>query len=362
MTVNSEHLRAFRQDLLEWYRGAARDLPWRATSDPYLIWISEIMLQQTRVDQAIPYFERFISRFPRVEALAQADLEKVLVAWEGLGYYSRARNLHRAARIVIDEMEGSLPTTSADLRRLPGIGPYTSAAIASIAFDEPVAAIDGNATRVMARVFAIRDDIKSTGAKRKIQRLAESLIDQRDPGDFNQGMMELGATICTPKQPECLKCPLSDVCGAFASEQTDSIPYSTKKRRTPQYDVAVGVVRDRPGRILLVRRDEDGLLGGLWEFPGSKVADGESPEDACCRGIREKLGLEVKPVEMLTAFKHQYSHFGIAVQAFDCKLLKDEGQHQDSTGRRWIHVSDLENIPMHRSARRVADLVSGATT
>jgi A/G-specific adenine glycosylase len=356
MTVNSEHLRAFRQDLLEWYRGAARDLPWRATSDPYLIWISEIMLQQTRVGQATPYFERFVSSFPDVTTLAGANLEAVLKAWEGLGYYSRARNLYKAAQQIVAAHGGTLPKTAAELRELPGIGPYTSAAVASMAFAEPAAAVDGNVTRVLARVFAIDDDIKSSVAKRQILQLAESVIDPDHPGDFNQAMMELGATVCTPSKPNCPICPLSGVCEALASDLTDAIPRTSKKKPTPHHEVAVGVVRDRKDRILLVRRREEGLLGGLWEFPGSKVLDGESPTAACRRGIREEVGLEVDPVEVVTTFKHQYSHFGITVKAFECVLLKETTPElTGQSGYQWLEASSLGDLPMHRSARRVAD-------
>ncbi len=356
--VNSEHTTAFRQDLLRWYRNRARDLPWRACRDPYKIWISEIMLQQTRVDQALPYFVRFVSVFPDVQSLASAGLDEVLRCWEGLGYYARARNLHRAARQMVAAHAGRFPDTVAGALELPGIGVYTAAAVTSIAFGVQVAAVDGNVSRVLSRVFGIEEDVKSTGVRRLIRDLAEELLDLTDPGDSNQSVMELGATVCTPKKPDCDTCPLREVCVAHRHNMTGLIPATRPRRPTPHHDIAVGIIRDHISRVLVVQRPYDRLLGGLWEFPGTRSTEGEPLEETCRRGIREKLDLEVLPARELTSFDHQYSHFRITMHAFNCTLLPDSEIGDGSMQHRWTSVSALDDFAMHRSARRISNLIS----
>ena len=358
MTVNSEHIGAFRHDLLDWYRSEARDLPWRSTSDPYRIWISEIMLQQTRVDQATPYYERFISAFPDVAALADAELEDVLKLWEGLGYYSRARNLHKAAKAIVEQHAGEFPGTVGAALELPGVGPYTAAAVTSIAYGVPAAAVDGNVSRVIARVFGIEEDIKSGRVQKQIRSIADDLLDTSQPGDFNQALMELGARVCTPKRPACEICPLLSTCWARRFGMTDMIPVSTARKPTPHHVISVGVVRDDDGRVLLVRRPTDRLLGGLWEFPGARQREDESLEQACARGIFEKLGLVVTPFAFLTTLTHQFSHFKITMHAFWCSTTSVGEPSPDSLRSRWVHPTELDKFAMHRTARRIADLVA----
>ena len=210
----------------------ARDLPWRRTDDPYRIWLSEVMLQQTRVDQARPYYERFVTAYPTVQALAAAPLDDVLLNWEGLGYYSRARNLHKAARKVVDVFGGQIPDTYEAIRTLPGIGPYTAAAVLSIAFGRPHAVLDGNVARVLTRVFTIHDDVKANPTRKNLQALADVLLDPVHPGRFNEAMMELGATICTPRTPSCLTCPIQRVCGAYAAETPEAFPGDQEETAT----------------------------------------------------------------------------------------------------------------------------------
>jgi A/G-specific adenine glycosylase len=251
------------------FRSVRRDLPWRRSRDPYAIWVSEIMLQQTRVAAVVPYYERWMARFPTVTALAEAPLDDVLAAWAGLGYYSRARNLHRGAREVVTRHGGALPASAAALRALPGIGPYTAGAIASIAFAQPEPLVDGNVARVLARLYAIDIDIKSSAASSTLWRLAAELVPGDAPGDFNQGLMELGATVCTPLGPTCLLCPLTALCRARAQGREHELPRMPARKRPHELPLidATALWIERRGKLLLARRTPDGLYGGLWELP-----------------------------------------------------------------------------------------------
>jgi A/G-specific adenine glycosylase len=266
-------VRLIASRIVEFYRRERRDLPWRRTRDPYAIWVSEIMLQQTRVATVIPYWERWMARFPSVGVLAAAPLDDVLAAWAGLGYYSRARNLHAGARWVANERGGELPRTAADLRAVPGIGPYTAGAIASIAHGERAPLVDGNVARVLARVCGVEDDVKSTAGQKKIWALAGELVaalpPELEPGDLNQGVMELGATVCTPTAPTCLTCPLSGPCVARAAARQDELPrVPARKAAADLRELAsVALWIERRGALLFARRPAGGLYGGLWELP-----------------------------------------------------------------------------------------------
>jgi A/G-specific adenine glycosylase len=262
------------------FRSVRRDLPWRRSRDPYAIWVSEIMLQQTRVAAVVPYFERWMARFPTIATLAEAPLDDVLAAWSGLGYYSRARNLHRCARAIVASHGGALPASAAALRGLPGIGPYTAGAIASIAFGQPEPLVDGNVARVLARVYAIDDDIKSPAAVRVLWRLAGQMVPASAPGDFNQGLMELGATVCTPLSPACLLCPLAALCRARAQGRAHELPRMPARRRPHELPLidARALWIERRDTLLLARRRPEGLYGGLWELPQVDVDPGADPE------------------------------------------------------------------------------------
>ncbi len=264
-----------QRDLLAWYAACRRDLPWRRTRNPWAIWVSEIMLQQTRVDTVVPYFERFMARFPTPLALAEAPEDQVLAAWSGLGYYRRARMLHAGARVVAASEE--MPTTRDALLALPGIGRYTAGAIASIAFEEPVGLVDGNVARVLARIFAIDDDVRRSGMKRA-EQLAEELVPAESPGDWNQALMELGATICTPRSPDCDRCPVAASCRARAEGRVSELPVLGEKVKPKPQRVQALVARTKDGRILLARRKSAGLFGGLWE-PPSIDGDDAATED-----------------------------------------------------------------------------------
>ncbi|MDZ7724346.1 MAG: A/G-specific adenine glycosylase [candidate division KSB1 bacterium] len=302
-------VQTFQNQLIEWYQDEFRDLPWRQTSDPYRIWISEIMLQQTQVKTVIPYYERFIKRFPTVFDLANADLADLLKMWEGLGYYARARNMKKAAQVIVDQHQGVFPHTLKAVRALPGIGPYTAAAILSIAFDQDLAVVDGNVNRVLCRVFRINTDPKSTEGKKIMHKLAEQLLVRGRAGTCNQALMELGALICTPRSPQCLLCPVSELCKARQYGEQEKFPVKSPKRERPHYHIAAGLVW-RNGTLLIDQRKEAAMLGGLWEFPGGKIKPGESPERAAEREVMEELGVTVQAEDLFTTIEHGYTHFG----------------------------------------------------
>jgi len=267
--------------LIDWFKHNKEDLPWRQTDDPYRIWLSEIMLQQTQIATVLPYYARFLERFPTVEALAAAPLDDVLKLWEGLGYYSRARNLHRAARMVVEEFGGEFPRTLEGLRTLPGVGPYTAGAVGSIAFGLDVPVLDGNVIRVLARLFNIEDDVRQAGTKRRLWKLAGEIVPAGRAAAWNEGLMELGQRVCVPRSPRCDVCPVRDFCEARALGVQEQRPIRSQKARTPHYDVTAGVIRDGDGHILIAQRKLDAMLGGLWEFPGGKCDAGRRSASVC---------------------------------------------------------------------------------
>ncbi len=299
------------------YRRVRRELPWRATRDPYAIWVSEVMLQQTRVATVIPYWERWMARFPDVRALAAAPLDDVLAAWAGLGYYSRARNLHRGAQRVA-EGGGALPGDAAGLRAVPGIGPYTAGAIASIAYGERAPLVDGNVARVLARIFAVEHDVKSSIGQRTLWQLAGTLMDAlpRDaaPGDLNQGLMELGATVCTPRAPACIGCPAASACAAHRDDRTDALPTMPARRRADELPVLAQIALwvARGDEVLLARRRPDGLYGGLWELPAG----------ATLAAARRALGAgaAATPGEPLFTEEQQLTHRRVRVDVVAARV------------------------------------------
>lgn len=325
--------------LAEWFERQQRDLPWRRTRDPYRIWVSEIMLQQTRVETVIDYYHRFLADFPTVHDLAAAPLDDVLKRWEGLGYYARARNLHKAARRLAERGE-DMPQSRDALLALPGIGRYTAGAIASIAFGERAAAVDGNIERVLSRWYA---DGSSVWTR------AEALIaNAADPSAHNQALMELGATICTPRRPRCGDCPISADCRGQA--EPERFPPRTPTRPLPRREVCAGVVW-RDGRFLIVRRPEEGLLGGLWDLPSTRREGRERGQRTCARAVAELTGARVKVGRELAVVEHVFTHFRMHLRVFDCSLESDGGEGL------WIAPRDRASYAFPQATRRIFDMV-----
>ena len=351
----------FSTRILDWYAEHARRLPWRQPPgrqehpDPYRVWVSEIMLQQTRVETVIPYFERWLELFPSVDALAQAAEQSVLSAWEGLGYYSRARNLQRAARMVVDEFGGEIPQEPDELRRLPGVGRYTAAAIASIAFNRNVATLDGNLRRVFARVFDVSLPAESPTGEQALWELAQAHLPAGRAGDYNQALMDLGATVCLPHNPLCLVCPVSEFCQARRLGIQEQRPVLKPKSAVPHKFKAAAVVV-QGGRVLLCRRPSKGLLGGLWEFPAGE-AEADTPE-ALSAAIATGYHLELKTLVHLGELKHAYTHFKLTESAWRCELVGDAGVLAACPFPiEWVRLEDLEHYPMGKVDRAITKLL-----
>ncbi len=335
-----------------WYREQARELPWRQTRDPYAIWVSEVMLQQTQVQTVIPYYRAFLAAFPDPAALAAASEEEVLRVWEGLGYYRRALNLRAAARALVAERAGELPRTLAELRALPGVGAYTAAAIASIAFGLDAATVDGNVRRVLCRLVALAEDPRRPPFAAALDELAAALLPAGEAEIHNQAMMELGARVCTPRAPACAACPLAAPCLGRASGDPARLPARPRRRELPHHEVAIGIVRRR-GRYLVDQRPYDGLLGGLWEFPGGKLEPGESVEQALARELDEELGLAVEIEAALEPVEHAYSHFSVTLHPRLCRYLRMDGRAGEGRPLRWLTLAALREVPMPRANRKL---------
>ena len=351
-----DQLRSLRRSLLDWYATQGRDLPWRRNRDPYAVWISEIMLQQTQVKTAWPYFERWLLRFPDVYTLAAADLETVLKVWQGLGYYARARNLHRAAQAIVADHQGEFPRDFDAAIALPGIGRSTAGGILSHAFNLPVAILDGNVKRVLARLVAL--DVPPSRAMSRLWQLSETLLDRDAPRDFNQALMDLGATCCTPKNPACLLCPWQDTCQAHLFGQTSELPMRETKTPIPHKHIGVAVIwNDRRDRILVDRRPPEGLLGGLWEFPGGKIEAGETPEACVKREILEELAIEIEVGQHLITVDHAYSHFKVSLHVYYCTHLSGEPQPIACDEIRWVTVAELSELPFPAANVKIIDAI-----
>jgi len=345
-------IKNIQKKTLRWYRKNKRDLPWRRTTDPYAIWVSEIMLQQTQVATVIPYYKNFLKFFPSVRDLARADLSRVLKVWEGLGYYSRARNLHRASQIVSNHYHGEIPDQLKDLRTLPGIGRYTAGAILSIAFNKEAPVLDGNVKRVLSRLFTIADSPVRGETEGLLWRLSESLLPKGHASSFNQGLMDLGATTCTPKEPRCSQCPLRDLCKGRASGDPERFPVRTLKKKIPHIE-AVSAVILKNGRVLLRQRPPEGLLGGLWEFPNWK---NEEKKTSRLRlrlrnYIKKEMRMTVEVNELIGSFRQTFSHFKLTLQVFHCHYLNGKAKGK------WVPIQKLHAFPMSRIHRRIAEKI-----
>ena len=343
--------------LLSWYRLHKRTLPWRGHPDPYAVWVSEIMLQQTRVEAVIPYFERWMHLYPTIRTLAEASEQDVLNAWEGLGYYSRARNLHKAAKIIAQKYGGEIPRDIDRLLELPGIGRYILGAISSIAFGMNVPALDGNIKRVYARIFDITEPVDSSTGEKILWQIAENYLPKNNAGDYNQALMDLGATICVPKKPRCLICPVMNLCEARANGTQNQRPVKLAKKEVPHYVHAVGVIIRR-GRVLLAKRPSEGLLGGMWEFPNGRV-NGDPRAglaDALKMGYKLRLRANRRSIqnrEQLGVVLHGYSHFSVEVHVYLC----DVEALPSAQNLKWVWIKALDQYPMGKIDRQIAQIV-----
>jgi A/G-specific adenine glycosylase len=348
--------KAVEGKLLPWFATNKRSMPWRNNRTPYRVWISELMLQQTRVDQATPYFHRFMKRFPSMTSLAEASQGDVLKMWEGLGYYSRARNLHKAAQIIVNEHGGRFPRAPEDINSLPGIGSYTTAAIGSLAFNLDLAVLDGNVIRVLTRLFAYTKDSRSNAAKKELQQIADDLLVIGQAGNFNEGMMELGATICTPRNPDCSICPLSSVCLGGKSGRPTDYPVSAPKKKVPHIVVGAAVVTNNAGKVLIAQRREQDMLGGLWEFPGGKQETGETIQECIARELKEELDVEISVGNYLVTVKHAYSHFTMDLHTYWATLKPGAAPRplhcQDF---QWKKIEDLRDVPYSKADLFIID-------
>jgi len=363
---------AFRRALSAWYRRHARELPWRQTHDPYRIWISEIMLQQTTVAAVIPYFERFLQRFPDVAALAAAPEEDVLRLWEGLGYYSRARNIHRAARLVVDDLGGQFPEAVDALQALPGVGRYTAGAISSFAFDRPAPIVEANTLRLYSRLLGMRTDPRSTAGQKLLWEFAEAVLPRTSPGQFNQALMELGARVCTPERPACDKCPVRRWCVAFAEGTQQEIPVAARRPAVTEV-TEVAVVIERNRKLLLRRRPAGERWAGLWDFvrfSWDDEADLRSTKSARSVKLTERViaaignrvaretGVVAEVVDKLTEIRHSVTRYRITLACFHA-----EWKAGDSSGEsKWVTREELSEFPLSVTGRKIARLLQEKRT
>jgi A/G-specific adenine glycosylase len=313
------------------------------------------MLQQTQVETVIPYYHRFLKQFPTIEALAEASLQEVLKAWENMGYYARARHLHVAAREVVNRMGGEIPKTWDELIRLPGIGTYTASAILSFAFDKRFPTVDGNARRVLCRLYAIQEPIDQGSTQREIHDLAAKIIPCEDPASFNHGIMELGATICKPRRPLCNTCPVEDLCLAFQKGLQEILPIMRERKPLRHKEMTAAIIRDKRGRLLIVQRPNKGLLGGLWKFPGGERGPDETLQQGLRRRVREELGIGVNVRKALTSVDHAYTHFRITLHAFRCAGRKGKPTAIGCDKVQWVKPDRLDDFPFSRADRKVIE-------
>lgn len=344
----------FNSKLLNWFKVYKRDMPWRGITNPYRIWVSEIMLQQTQVNKVVGYYENFINRFPDIQTLASASLQDVLKVWEGLGYYARARNLHKAAQLIIKDFNGEIPKDYISFRSLPGVGDYSAAAVMSIAFNQLYAAVDGNIRRVLSRLFLMDSPVNDSSSTKDFQEKADSLLDFDDPGNFNQAMMELGATVCRPQSPTCVVCPVNAFCKAFKEGLQNEYPFRLQTQKTPEHKIAAGIIY-KGSDVLIVQRPLDGLLGGLWEFPNGNLNKGETPDVACIRHITESTNLSVSNLNYITQVKHAYTHFKIIVDAFECEYIHGDLQLNGPIDAKWIKVDELKDFPLPKATHKIIE-------
>lgn len=339
---------SFRKKLRDWYKKHNRKLPWRENHDPYRIWVSEVMLQQTTVQAVLPYYRAWLKLFPDVKSLSKAPLQKVLKAWQGLGYYQRAKNLHKASKIIMDKFGGQIPQNYEELRKLPGFGPYTTAAVLSFAFNKPYPALDANVRRVLMRLIGFQSEPNAKNDNSLLQSL-KSYLPLKEMSLLNQALMELGALVCRPKNPICLLCPLSEFCQAFEEGKQEVIP-RPKKRNYKKIEAVVAIIK-KNGKYLIQKRPPKGLLADLWEFPGGKRKAGEKLEEALHREIKEELSAETKKEKFLTRVHHAYTQFQVTLYAYECSLKNELLLNQDH--HKWVTLKALRRYPVPSGSAKI---------
>lgn len=342
--------------MLRWYNSRTRSLPWREQPEPYAVWIAEIMAQQTRLESMLPYYKRWMKRFPNIKSLANSNEQDVLNLWEGLGYYSRACNLRRAAKSVVKDHAGRLPADLKSLRSLPGVGPYTAGAIASLAFGLDTPAVDGNAIRVLARVFNVKLPADSSAGKKRFWELAAEHLPPGRAAEYNQALMDLGAQICTPRNPKCAVCPLAAECSAKVLGIQEQLPVKTAAKETPLREFAAAVIHQR-GQVLLVQRPANGLLGGMWEFPNTVLSSPGRAKGGLRRSLRNEFDFNFPIDKRLGVYEHAYSHFRARLQVYDCPLNGKRPKANARRVQRWLKPSALSKLPMGKLDRQIADAV-----
>ncbi|MFP5213427.1 MAG: A/G-specific adenine glycosylase [Acidobacteriota bacterium] len=349
---------AIRNRLLRWFDVNQRALPWRKSHTPYETWISEIMLQQTQIKTMLPFYHRWMARFPDIRSVAIAQEEEILKYWEGMGYYLRARNIHKTARIVMDEFGGVFPREYGAVRSLPGIGRYTAGAVMSFAYNGDYPVVDGNVERIFARLFNIATPVKEPSTHEFIWKIAGELLPQGKARRFNQALMDLGAIACLPRRPDCPKCPITSLCESHRLGVENERPVPGRKKVLVEIDVAVGVL-ERNGRLFIQKRPPTGLMAHLWEFPGGKVEEGETPEEALVRELREELEIDVRCAEKITVIRHGYTSFKVALHAFRCTLADPSREPvlRTAVEGRWVSREELSDYAFPAANRKLIGML-----
>jgi len=355
--LRADAFRRITPAILDWYERHRRKLPWRDHPTPYQVWVSEVMLQQTQVGTVMPYYQRFLAEFPNTAALAEAPLDRVLKVWENLGYYSRARHMHRAAGQMMAHYGGRVPDAWDEIKALPGVGDYIAGAVLSIAYGKRVPAVDGNVRRVLGRIFAIETPIDTGPGQARIRSLAAELLPESEPGAFNQGLMDLGAAICTPKHPACPSCPVQSCCRARRAGLENTLPVKSKRRPVPHRPATAAVIRDRSRRLLVLKRPGSGLLGGLWKWPGGEQRAGEDLKACLRRNVRRELGVQVRVGPLVTVVRHQYTHFRLTLHVFQATRTRGAPTALACAEWRWIPWSDLDRLAFSKADRLVLEAV-----